>query len=154
VLAGWRLFSDEFALVDIVSGEIVPAPRPVSLKEAAIDIIRRRDPGVVFSRGGIDVEQQRFVHMRPPADSVRRALERATPGAIVTPKYTSGAATTIEPLPKARTLITLTGQSFNYTLMGADGFRTLARLAGACDGYRLEYSDLDDVLPKLAELTS
>jgi hypothetical protein len=154
VLAGWRLFSDEFALIDVVTGEIVPAPRPISLKEAAIDIIRRRGPGAVFSKGGVDVEKQRFVHMRPPADSVHRAAERARPGAIIAPRYTAGAPTTIEPITRARALIGLTGQSFNYTLIGADGYRALARLAGACDAYRLEYSDLDDVLPRLAAMTS
>ncbi len=39
VLAGWRLLSDEFALIDPHTGLLSPLPRPVSLKNASIGII-------------------------------------------------------------------------------------------------------------------
>lgn len=38
---GWRLLSDELALVRLDTGELVPLPRPISLKNASINIIRR-----------------------------------------------------------------------------------------------------------------
>ena len=80
VYSGWRLFSDEFALIEPSSGLLFPAPRPVALKEAAIEIIRGRHPDVVYGPEKRDVEGLRFVHARPPSDSVRRAREVAGPG--------------------------------------------------------------------------
>ena len=39
VARGWRLFSDELALIEIGGGQIVPLPRPISLKNESIDRI-------------------------------------------------------------------------------------------------------------------
>src|SRR5262249_6385308 len=65
VLAGWRLFSDEFALIDPDTGRLSPLPRPISLKEAAIEIMKQRGPQAMFGREGRDIEHERFVHMKP-----------------------------------------------------------------------------------------
>ena len=45
----------------------------------------------------------------------------------------------------------LAGQSFNYNYLG-NGFESLARLVEHSQCYALEYSDLDDVLSRFAEL--
>lgn len=151
--SGWRLFSDEFTLLDPDSSDIVPAPRPISLKETSIDVIARRYPEAVRSSELIDTEGTRFVHVRPQQDSIARAAERAVPGWIVFPKYTAGAPTSLKPLSKADTLMLISAQSFNQNYLGVRGFRALERLVRASDCYNLEYSDLDDVLPRLEGLT-
>jgi HprK-related kinase A len=152
--SGWRFFSDEFALIDPDTHVITPVPRPISLKEASIEIIRRRHPDVVYTRENYDVEKARFVHARPPADSVRRAHETAVPGWIVLPRYVAGSRTTLEAMPRARALMELADQSFNYNYLGIRGFRALEHVVRRSQCYRLEYSDLDDVLPRLARLTA
>ena len=154
VCAGWRLFSDEFALIDPDSGRVLPIPRPISLKEASIEVIRRRDPQVVFGPEAHDTEGSRFVHMRPPSDSVRRADESARPGWVIVPRFVAGQPTTFERLPKARALMQLTDQSFNYNYLGPKGYTCLAELVRETDCYRLEYSDLDEVLALLARVTA
>jgi HprK-related kinase A len=151
--SGWRLFSDEFALIDPRSGMLSPAPRPISLKGAAIELIAGRHPDVVYGPEELDVEGDRFVHARPPADSVRRAQEQASAGWIVFPKYAAGSPTMLEPMPKAHALMELTGQSFNYNYL-ANGYLCLAELVRRTDCYTLEYSSLDDVLDRLTVLTS
>jgi HprK-related kinase A len=150
--SGWRLFSDEFALVDPVDGRVWPAPRPLSLKERAIEIIRQRHPDVVYGPAERDTEQTLFVHAKPPAEAVRRAHEPARPGCIVIPRFVPSAPTTIEHVPRARALIEIADQSFNYNHLGPSGYATLVELVRASQCYRLEYSDLDDVLPRLAVL--
>ena len=70
---------------------------------------------------------------------------------IVLPKYAAGKPTTFEPLSKAHALMELAGQSFNYNYV-PNGFAVLARLVGDSQCFRW-YSDLDDVLPRLAQLT-
>jgi HprK-related kinase A len=154
VSAGWRLFSDEFALVDPASGRVLPIPRPVSLKDASIELIRQRCPKAVFGPEADDIEGRRFAHMRPPADSVRRATEAARPGWLIVPRFAAGRSTTCEPLPKAQALMHLTGQTFNYNYLGSKGYTCLAALVRETACYRLEYSDLDDVLALLDRLTS
>jgi HprK-related kinase A len=152
--AGWRLFSDEFALIDPDSGRVVPLPRPISLKDHSIEIIRQRAPQFAFGTEGRDMDGARFVHVRPPVDSVKRAHEAARPGWVIVPRYAAGRATTFEPLPKAQALLKLTDQSFNYNYLGPLGFQTLATLVQRAACYRLEYSNLDEVIGLLAELAA
>jgi len=152
VLAGWRLLSDEFALVDPNTGMLSPLPRPVSLKNASIDIIRRRGPQMVFGPEGIDIENARFVHMKPPLSSVQRASEPATPAVVIFPKWSAGSPTSVARTSRAQVLLRLADQSFNYNYLGVRGFETIADLARRVEGYELEYSDLDDALPRLAGL--
>jgi HprK-related kinase A len=151
--SGWQLFSDELALIDPETGRVLPIPRPLSLKEGSIEVIRGRYPEVVFGPEGHDVEGERFVHARPPSESVRRAGESARPAWIISPSYVPGAATTFEPVPKAQALMQFADQSFNYNYLGAKGYQCLAEAVRQADTYNLEYSDLDDVLAQLARLT-
>jgi HprK-related kinase A len=151
VYSGWRLFSDEFALVVPGTSRLLPSPRPLSLKEGTIDLVRRRYPDIVLTPERRDVEEQRFVHARPPDDSIRRWEEAAEARWIVLPKYLPGSATTFERITKAQALMELIGQSFNYNHV-ADGFSTIVALVDRCDCFLVEYSDLDDLLPRLRDL--
>jgi HprK-related kinase A len=153
-LKGWRLFSDEFALIDPDSGRLTPLPRPISLKNAAIEIIRGRSAHAVFGTEGVDIEGARFVHMKPPSESVRRAREEAGPGWVILPRWAEGRATTLERLSKAHALLRLTDQSFNYNYLGAKGYECVADLVRRSDCYTLEYSDLDDVLSRLESVVA
>jgi HprK-related kinase A len=154
VLKGWRLFSDEFALIDPDTGRLTPLPRPISLKNASIEIIRARDRDVVFGREGVDIEGARFVHMKPPSASVRRAGEGAGPGWVILPRWVAGRRTAIERLPKAQALLRLTDQSFNYNYLGVRGYRCIEELVRRSECYTLEYSDLDDVLTRLESVAA
>lgn len=154
VLSGWRLFSDEFALIDPKTGAVSPTPRPISLKEGSIEITRRRHPEVVLTPERIDVDGRRFCHAKPPTESVRRAHETARPGWVILPRYVPGSATLIEAVPKAHALMALAEQSFNYNFLGPRGYDALVELIRESDCYRLEYSDLDDVRARLVALTT
>lgn len=149
--AGWRLLSDEFALVDPVTLDILPVPRPIALKNASIDLIRRRHPEVVWGREVVEPEGGRLAHAQAPRASIEQAHVRARPGCVLLPKFTARAATTFEPSPKAATLVALADQSFNFSFV-TGGFEALAELIRRSDCYRLEYSDLDDALPRLDEM--
>ena len=47
---GWRRLSDELTMVRLDDGNIDPLPRPVSLKNASIGIIREYAPAAAFTR--------------------------------------------------------------------------------------------------------
>lgn len=153
VLAGWRLFSDEFGLMDPATGQISPIPRPISLKNRSIEIIRGRGAGIVMSPEREDIEGARFVHMKAPSESVRRAAETARPAWVVIPKYAAGEKTSFEREPRARTLMALADQSFNYNYLGSEGFTCVTQLIRQCECFSLRYSDLDDALAVLEHAT-
>ena len=91
VARGWRLLSDEFALVDPATGLLVPVPRPVALKDASIDVIARWAPDAVLGPSVVNNEGELVAYMRPPAGSVRDSGVTCRAGWIVVPQYVAGA---------------------------------------------------------------
>lgn len=154
VSRGWRLLSDELALIDPASGAIAPLPRPVSLKNASIDIVRRFMTGAVLSPTVHDTLKGSVAHLKPPIESVRRATEPARPRWIVLPRYQAGSAARLKPLPKARAFMQLADSAFNYSLHGRRGFELLADLVQGCACYELAYGELEAAVRICQELAA
>jgi HprK-related kinase A len=153
VAKGWRLLSDELALVRLDTGELAPLPRPISLKNASIDIIRRYTPGAVFSPEVADTVKGTIAHLKAPADSIARAGQPARPAWIIFPKYQARAAPTLAPVAPARAFMDLAGNAFNYSLLGAAGFDALAGLIDSTQAFQFTYSALDDAVDLFSRLT-
>lgn len=149
---GWRLLSDELALIRIADGNVIPLPRPVSLKNASIDIMRAYAPDAVFSRKVSDTMKGTVAHMQAPADSVARADEPARPGWIIFPRYEAHADTRLTALPKARAFMRAADNAFNYSLLGESGFSTLAALIDASACHEFTYSKLDEAIDAFNQL--
>jgi HprK-related kinase A len=145
-LRGWRLLSDEFALIRPGDGALEPWPRPISLKNVSIEVIRRWAPEAYLSTPVPNTNKGTVAHVRPPSDSVRRAAEPAQPAWLVFPTFEAGAAAALTRVPKARAFFRLADCSFNYETLGIRGFRTLSRMIDGCDAYEFRYSRLDDAL--------
>lgn len=154
VCRGWRLLSDELALVSVRTGLLVPMPRPVSLKNASIDLIRSFADGAVFSRPSIDTVKGTIAHLKAPSDSVRRAADAAAPGWVVFPRYQKGAASRLEPVSPMAAFPRLAENAFNYSQLGADGFTTLCGLVDRVESYDFSYSRLDDGVAMFDRLAS
>lgn len=136
---GWRLLSDELTLVDCRSGDIVPVPRPVSLKNASIQLIADTFPGNEFSPVIDDTLKGSVSLMKPPAESVFRAGERALPCLVVFPKYQQQADLQLIPILKADAFMKLADLAFNYGVLGSEGFQVLADLLERCEVYDFVY---------------
>jgi HprK-related kinase A len=144
VARGWRLLSDEFAIVRAPDARLQAHPRPISLKNDAIDLIERRNRTAVFSRRYQGTAKGTVAYMRAPDEAVRRAHELAQPSLVVFPRYREGSPPRLERLDKARAFMDLIGQSPNYFMLLAKGFETMASLVEACEHYVLTYGSLDD----------
>ncbi|MEW6415056.1 MAG: HprK-related kinase A [Pseudomonadota bacterium] len=142
VLSGWRLLSDELALIDRKTGLIQPLPRPVSLKNRSIDVIRAFAPDVYINRASHDTVKGTVAHMRPPRDSVRRQHEAARPGWVIFPEWKSGAPPTLTPRSRAQTFMFLAQNAFNYSHLGEDGFRVGTALIDQVDCFDFHYGEL------------
>lgn len=146
ISAGWRLFSDEFAVIALDTGEVVPMPRGVSLKNESIAIARQRHDAREFSRVFHKTVKGDVSILRAPRESVERAAQRCPPGAVVFPKWSSGADLTVTPASRSETLKRIVFNSINYTALGELGFTAVSRLVEEIPAYELTYSDTSQVL--------
>lgn len=151
---GWRLLSDELTLIDPArNGSLVPLARPVSLKNASIEVIRRFHPPAVFGPLAHDTSKGTVSHLRPPDDSVRDMDNTATARHIVFPQFSPGAQTRLEPLSRARAFMQLAENTVNYSLLGGEGFEQLADLVEGCSCHHFGYSQLDEAIAVFQELS-
>lgn len=146
VLSGWRLLSDELALVDRNTGLLQPLPRPVSLKNRSIGVIREFAPEVFINRPSHDTVKGTVAHMRPPDESVSRQHETARPGWVIFPKWEPRVPTTLTPRSRAQTFMFLAQNAFNYSHLGADGFRVGTALIDRTRCYDFHYSRLHEAI--------
>ena len=151
---GWRLLSDDLALIDPANGHVLPLPRPVRLQNESIDAMRAFDPSVVFGEGVRKATLGEVRYARPPADAVLRADEQALPAWVVIPRFTAGAAAQLRPLSRARAFMAMVENSFNYNVHGRAGFAALADVIDRSACYEFTYSNLLDASAALEELAS
>lgn len=152
VSRGWRLFSDEFGLVRVDDGQLVPLPRPVPLKNRSIGVIRDFAPQAEFGPDFHGTRKGTVAHLLSPDACVQQAEVPALPGWLVFPRYQAGAQLRIDPIVKPQAFMKLANNSFNYQLLGLQGFRGIARLVRDCDCYILSYSDLDEAIEAMNRL--
>jgi len=146
VSRGWRLLSDELTLLEFPTGNVVPLPRPVSLKNASIDALRQFSPGATIGAPVHDTVKGSVAHMKPPMESVHRATEAARPRWIALPRYEQGAAARLVALSKARTFMHLADNAFNYDVHGRRGFELLAQVIASVDCFEFQYGALKDAV--------
>ena len=151
---GWRLLSDEFGLIERPSGRVMPLPRAIPLKNRSIDVIRDYLPEAELGPRFEKTRKGTVCHVRPPDDCIRRQQETAEPAWIVFPRYISGHATDLTPIPKGLAFVRLAHNSFNYRVLGATGFEHLKVLIKRCDCYSLIYSDFDSALGALGDMAA
>ena len=151
---GWRLLSDEFALISFDDGRISPLARPISLKNRAIDIIRDLAPHCVLSPRFDTTLKGTVALLKPPSESVRRMDEKANAAWIVIPKYIPDADAVLERKSKAETFRVLIDNAYNYHRIGSRSFASLADLVGDSDCYDFRYSDPQEAVAVFDRLAS
>lgn len=151
-LRGWRLLSDEFGAFDPALGEFRAILKPVSLKNQSIDVIRRFSADATLGPSFLNTRKGTVAHLAPSSDAVLRRHETARPGAVVLPRWVASSATRLEPVAEHVAFPALAFNAFNYSLLGATGFRAAVQLVRQCPAWQLTYSDLDDALRTLDAL--
>jgi HprK-related kinase A len=154
MLDGWRLLSDELTLMDRDDGLLYGLARPVSLKNASIEVIRAHAPAAVFGDVARDTHKGTVSHLKPSAESVDRLNEPARPAWIVFPRWQAQAPARLTPHPKAAAFLHLASHAFNYSLLGALGFKLTADLMDACQCWDFEYGHLPEALQRFRALAA
>ncbi|MGQ5523139.1 HprK-related kinase A [Chitinimonas sp. PSY-7] len=143
---GWRLLSDELTLIRLDDGWIQPLPRPVSLKNRSIEVIKSLRPDLIFTPVVMDTQKGAVAHAKPPLESIDQQDCCVPVGWVAFPNYQADAATKAEPIAATQVVLKLAEQAFNYSLHGKQGFDTLVGLMRQATSYRFEYSRLADAI--------
>ncbi len=147
VCSGWRLLSDEMAMIDIDTKEVIPIVRPVNLKNESISLIKNTFSNTEFGESFFDTLKGTVSHMRPPVDSVRNSTKRAMARRIVFPRFDqSTKSISLKSLSKGPALLRVAENSFNYNVLGNQAFNTLCDVIEDCQCDELIYSDLSQAL--------
>lgn len=152
VHSGWRLLSDELALVSLRDGRIWPLCRPVGLKNASIDVIRRFAPAAELSRVTLGTAKGSVAHMKAPTEHVAQMDLPAPPRWVVFPRYEAGAATALTPRPRATTVVELARNAFNVGVLAEAGFGALGDLVQASQCFDFRYSNLPEAMSSFETL--
>jgi HprK-related kinase A len=152
MLSGWRLLSDEITLVDREQGALHALARPVSLKNASIDVIRGFAPGARIGPLALDTHKGSVAHLQPSSASVEGMQRRGEPACVVFPRWRAGADTAWSARGKAEAFEQLARNGFNYSMLGRLGFELIESLIDRSSCWSFEYSRLDEAIPAFERL--
>lgn len=150
---GWRLLSDELALIRVGDGMLVPIVRPISLKNASIDVIRAIAPEAAIGRRYDNTAKGTIAYCRPPKAAVERDRECAPCGWFIFPTYVADSETRIVPMDKIVAFGRAFGQSGNYKALGEPAFETLTGLVDRCPAHALTFRDIDEAIACIERVT-
>ncbi len=141
---GWRFMGDEFALIDPETGLAHPFPRPVSLKNKAIDVMAaiagetRLGPLMKATPKG-DIR-----HLIPAAKAIEAMTTPGQPVLILFPRF--GFEEAVRPVQRGEAFVRLTQASTNYVYLGERGFSALSELVNGRPSLAIDYPDTDAAL--------
>ena len=141
---GWRLMGDEFALLDLADGTLLPFPRAISLKNVAIAVMEAEVEAGRFGPPLAGTPKGDIRHMRPNDEAIARRGEGATPALILFPRF--GEAPAVRGVGAAEVFMRLTQASTNYVALGGAGFDALTRLVKTIPALAIDYPDAETAI--------
>lgn len=147
---GWRLMADEFVLLDPASGLVHPFPRPVSLKNDAIDVVARILPDASWGPLMSETPKGTIRHLIPAPCALAAAEQPARPVLLLFPRY--GLAADQRPVGAGEAFVRLTQASTNYVILGERGFTALTRLVSDVTRAAVDYSSADEAAAMIEAL--
>jgi len=142
---GWRLLSDEMAIINNKTKEVIPVVRPISLKNESIDVIKNFAPNFVFGSVINDTNKGTVSHVKVP-NELELIDKPAKPAWLIFPKYKQGSESSLKMIGKSQSFLKAAENSFNYNVLGEKGFNSLGDLIEECECYDFCYSDLNDAI--------
>lgn len=144
--AGWRLLSDEFAMIRLDNGRVQPHPRPISLKNESISVVAGFAADVHLSRIYHGTAKGDVAFMRPSAGAIAQAGEAAVPRCVVFPRFHVDATGMVRRLDRRDAFLRLMNSSTNYFQLMQTGFETLCGTVAHSRQFDLEYATLEQAI--------
>jgi hypothetical protein len=149
--AGFSLGSDEVAVIDPLTLDVLPFVRGICVKEGSRTPLAAAYPSLLTDTPHSRFGGEEVWYICPGPEAW---LPAPTPvRSVVVPRYAHDAETRLEPLSRSATLQILLQQSFSVPRHGSFGIGTLTDLLRNVDCYRLTVGSLGEAIRRLAELT-
>jgi HprK-related kinase A len=136
---GWRFMGDEFVLLDLVTGEAVPFPRLISLKNEAIGAMQATALDGRFGPLMTGTPKGDIRHLVPARDAIHGMVEPAKPALLLFPSF--GFEPAVREISPSEVFMRLTQASTNYVALGEAGFTTLTRFIKTVPARAIDYSN-------------
>jgi HprK-related kinase A len=136
---GWRFMGDEFVLLDLVTGEAVPFPRLISLKNEAIGAMQVTALDGRFGPLMTGTPKGDIRHLVPARDAIAAMAQPAKPALLLFPSF--GFEPVVREILPSEVFIRLTQASTNYVALGEAGFTTLTRFIKTVPARAIDYRD-------------
>ena len=153
-LSGWRILSDEHAMIDPISTQITPLCRPVSLKNESIEVIKSFSSRAVFGPTSEQTHKGRVAHMKADLHPDSHDTNTLKASTMIFPTYSKDEIQRLSPRRRTDSFILAAYHSFNYSLLGDTGFEIMKKLINSLDCYNLVYHDLDWAVQALDQLST
>ncbi|MCM2681463.1 HprK-related kinase A [Echinimonas agarilytica] len=140
---GWRLLSDELALVDPKTLKVYGLARPMNMKNKSIELMRKYYAPDQFSAVATDTHKGTVCLLKAPQESAELCNIPAEPKLLVFVSYQANEACYSEMISPAKALTEIIGNTFNFGLLGTEGFETAKRLVDKTDAVYIEYSSFE-----------
>ena len=147
---GWRFMGDEFALIDPLSGLAYPFPRPVSLKNESVGVMRAQLSNAHFGPVMQGTPKGDIRHLVPHADAIAKMSEPATPALILFPRF--GYVRDVRDMGVSEVFVRLTQASTNYVALGEAGFAALTTLVTTTPVRAIDYPDTESGIELVEQL--
>jgi HprK-related kinase A len=151
---GWRFLSDEFCIIRPSDNQILPIPRPTPLKNESISVIKNFAPQAFIGPLFPNTRKGTIGHLRAPSDSVAQLKKTANPAWIIFPRFEAESKLRVDLINKSYAFMKLATNSFNYQVQGEIGFKMISHIIDNCACYNLVYSDLNEAIAQIDQLTS
>ncbi len=154
MVEGYRLFSDEFGLLDMETGMLHPYPRPVSLKEKSIDIVREftGEKWLTKTFGGTPKGDIAYRRVRPSDIQLSKTPMAAK--LILFPVFQEDTPPSVRELSKSETIMKLIPSSTNYHLLGTASFEALIKMVAGAQTFEITYGNTQDSLEITRDLAA
>nr|WP_245405892.1 HprK-related kinase A [Sphingobium sp. Sx8-8] len=147
---GWRLMGDEFALLDLATGDVLPFPRLVSLKNRAIDVLAAEAPAPRMGPLLAATAKGDIRHLVPRSDAVRRMGQGARPALLLFPRF--GHAAAVRGVGQGEVFMRLTQASTNYVALGEPGFAALTRFVRSVPARAIDFPSGEEAIAMVDRL--
>lgn len=152
-LSGWRILSDEHAMIPPGSTSVIPLCRPVSLKNDSIELIRGFFPNAVFGPVSEETHKGVVAHMKADLHPDSHDSSPVPARLMIFPRFSQDEEPALRPRRRSESFILAAYHAFNYSLLCETGFDSMQKLIENLNCYDLVYRDLDWAVQVMNDLT-
>lgn len=147
---GWRFMGDEFVLIDPASGDAIPFPRLISLKNSAIAAMQATNGDGIFGPLMHGTPKGDIRHLVPPASAISRMDQGGKPALLLFPRF--GQEKAVRAVAAGETFMRLTQASTNYVALGEAGFAALTHLVKTVRARAIDYETGEEAVALVEQL--